>query len=160
MFKLISQLFTEAKTVRKAVDILSRTLGVNPSLVSRMMGDLGPESGNELGLMIARTEGSATDPFRFIYECGALIFFFHWCLYKSAGDINWMHQHLAKQGFLIDQISTDTHALSIAQSILGGIELRGYDLRRFNQNLSVFMAEYEEYLDSDGTREPPKLVLH
>ena len=40
------------------------------------------------------------------------------------------------------------------------IELRGYDLRRFNQNLSVFMAEYEEYLDSDGTREPPKLVLH
>uniref|UniRef100_UPI002B461D23 hypothetical protein n=1 Tax=Aeromonas caviae TaxID=648 RepID=UPI002B461D23 len=39
-------------------------------------------------------------------------------LYKSAGDINWMHQHLAKQGFLIDQISTDTHALSIAQSLL------------------------------------------
>ncbi|MFQ2352630.1 hypothetical protein ACK32X_19090, partial [Aeromonas dhakensis] len=71
-----------------------------------------------------------------------------------------IHQHLAKQGFLIDQISTDTHALSIAQSLLGGIELRGYDLRRFNQNLSVFMAEYEEYLDSDGTREPPKLVLH
>ncbi|MFM5801122.1 hypothetical protein ACET6E_20795 [Aeromonas caviae] len=96
MLKLISQLFTEAKTVRKAVDILSRTLGVNPSLVSRMMGDLGPECGNELGLMIAKTEGSATDPFRFIYECGALIFFFHWCLYKSAGDINWMHQHLGK----------------------------------------------------------------
>ncbi|WP_309265635.1 hypothetical protein [Aeromonas salmonicida] len=159
LYQVFIRLNPEAKTVRKGVKLLSRALGIKSSLVSRMMMDLGPKNGYELCHMVEQTKGNTDAPFHFIYECGALIFFFHWCLYKTPSDVHWLHQHLAKQGFSIDQISMDEDALGMAQSILSNIDLRGYDLHKLHKALSAFIAKFEEYLDSDGSQEPPRIVL-
>lgn len=161
----INRLHPDVRNMNSARRKLSYILRIKPYYIARMMADLGPDKTIELSLMMKGVDPNNIDfsdenPLSFIYGSCVFVFFFHWCLCRNSGDVHWLYHQLVKQGITIDKICVDKDVLSVSQSILENIDLRGYDLCKFHENLSSFLAEYEGFLEGERTRERPTLILH